>query len=101
MSGGTGRLALDEIEERGSRFLHNRGRASARMDYEELVREKFPQVNHVRCFSGRNEKGAHTPGHIAVVIAGFGKNGEGTESRQITKKTLQKDMFISCPETSR
>ncbi|MBE7005311.1 MAG: hypothetical protein E7425_13735 [Ruminococcaceae bacterium] len=79
MSGGTGRLALDEIEERGSRFLHNRGRAAGRMDYEELVREKFPQVNHVRCFAGHNERGERAPGHIAVVVAGFGKNGEGTE----------------------
>ena len=80
MSGGTGRLPIDEIEERGSRFLHNRGRAAGRSDYEELVREVFPQVEHVRCFSGRNERGDRTPGHIAVVIAGFGRNGEGTEA---------------------
>ena len=80
MSGGTGRLPIEEIEERGSRFLHNRGRAAGRRDYEELVREKFPQVNHVRCFSGRNERGERAPGHIAVVIAGFGRNGEGTEA---------------------
>ena len=80
MSGGTGRLPLEKIQERGSRFLRNRGRASGRSDYEELVREAFPQVNHVRCFSGRNERGEHAPGHIAVVIAGFGTGGEGTEA---------------------
>ncbi len=80
MSGGTGRLSMEEIESRGSRFLHNRGRASGRRDYEELVREAFPQVNHVRCFPGRNERGERTPGHICVVIAGYGKNGEGTEA---------------------
>ena len=80
MSGGTGRLPIAEIEARGSRFLHHRGRAAGRRDYEELVREKFPQVNHVRCFSGRNERGERAPGHIAVVIAGFGRNGEGTEA---------------------
>ena len=80
MSGGTGRLSLEEIEERGSRFLHNRGRAAGRRDYEELVREKFPQVNHVRCFSGRNERGEGAPGHLTVVIAGYGRNGEGTEA---------------------
>jgi hypothetical protein len=34
----------------------------------------------VRCFSGRNERGDHAPGHIAVVIAGFGTGGEGTEA---------------------
>ena len=79
MSGGTGRLSLEEIEERGSRFLHNRGRAAGRRDYEELVREKFPQVNHVRCFSGRNERGEQAPGHVTVVIAGYGRGGEGTE----------------------
>ena len=43
------------------------------------MREKFPQVNHVRCFSGRNERGERAPGHIAVVIAGYGSGGEGTE----------------------
>ena len=80
MSGGTGRLSLEEIEEWGSRFLHNRGRAAGRRDYEELVREKFPQVNHVRCFSGRNERGEGAPGHVTVVIAGYGRNGEGTEA---------------------
>ena len=79
MSGGTGRLTLEEIEERGSRFLHNRGRAAGRRDYEELVREKFPQVNHVRCFSGKNERGEQAPGHVTVVIAGYGHGGEGTE----------------------
>ena len=80
MSGGTGRLPIEEIEARGSRFLHNRGRAAGRRDYEELVRETFPQVNHVRCFSGRNELGERAPGHVAVVIAGFGRNGEGTDA---------------------
>ena len=79
MSGGTGRLTLEEIEERGSRFLLNRGRAAGRRDYEELVRERFPQVKHVRCFSGRDERGNRAPGHIAVVIAGHGQGGEGTE----------------------
>jgi len=80
MTGGTGRLPIGEIEARGSRFLHNRGRAAGRSDYEELVREAFPQVNHVRCFSGRNERGERAAGHVAVVIAGFGRNGEGTEA---------------------
>ncbi len=80
MSGGTGRLSLEEIESRGSRILHNRRRAAGRRDYEELVREAFPQVDHVSCFSGKNELGASAPGHVAVVIAGFGRNGEGTEA---------------------
>jgi len=79
MSGGTGRLPLESIEAWGSCLLRNRGRAVGRRDYEELVREKFPQVSHVRCFSGKNERGESAPGHIAVVITGFGKNGEGTE----------------------
>ncbi len=80
MSGGTGRLSFGDVEERGSRFLRHRGRAAGRGDYEELVRENFPQVRHVRCFSGRNEKGQDAPGHVAVVIAGFGRDGEGTEA---------------------
>ena len=79
MSGGTGRPRLEDIASRGSRFLKNRGRAACRRDYEELVREFFPQVSHVRCFSGRNEQGADAPGHITVVLTGYGKNGEGTE----------------------
>lgn len=71
---------MDEIQERGSRFLHNRGRASGRSDYEELVREAFPQVHHVRCFSACNERGERAPGHVTVVIAGYGAHGEGTET---------------------
>ena len=80
MSGGTGRLPIDEIRDRGSHFLRNRGRACGRSDYEELVRENFPQVDHVRCFSERNERGERATGHVAVVIAGYGKGGEGTET---------------------
>ncbi len=79
MSGGTGRLTLEEIEARGSRFLHNRGRAAGRSDYEELVREHFPQVRHVRCFSGKDERGEAAPGHIAVVISDYGGNDEATD----------------------
>ncbi len=80
MSGGTGRLPQDEIQDRGSHFLRSRGRAAGRGDYEELVRDAFPQVNHVRCFSGRNERGEQLPGHITVVIDGYGRSGEGTEA---------------------
>lgn len=79
MSGGTGRPKLEDIAASGSNFLRNRGRAAGRRDYEELVRRYFPQVSHVRCFSGRNERGERAPGHITVVLTGFGKYGEGTE----------------------
>ena len=109
MSGGTGRLSLEEIEERGSRMLHNRGRAASRSDYEELVRETFPQVGHVRCVSGRNERGARAPGHVAVVIAGFGRNGEGTEAlcaevyRYLSENCpcclVEEDRLHVCPAT--
>ncbi len=79
MSGGTGRLKIEEIEARGSRFLKNRGRAVGRADYEEIVRARFPQVSHVRCFSGRNERGEDAPGHVTVVLTGYGRHGEGAE----------------------
>ena len=109
MSGGTGRLSLEEIEDRGSRFLHNRGRAAGRRDYEDLVREHFPQVNHVRCFSGKDERGERAPGHVTVVIAGYGRNGEGTEAlcnevyRYLSENSscclVAEDRLHVCPAT--
>ncbi len=79
MSGGTGCPAWEEIEERGNRRLRTRGRAAGRRDYEDLVKEAFPQVRHVRCFAGRDEHGWEAPGHVTVVVAGFGEAGAGTE----------------------
>lgn len=80
MSGGTERLSREEIEARGSRRLRTRGRAAGRRDYEDLVAEAFPQVRHVRCFSGRDASGAAAPGHVTVVITGFGDFGEGADA---------------------
>ena len=79
MSGGTGRPDWEEIEEEGSCRLRTRGRAAGRRDYESLVREAFPQVRHVRCFAGRDGRGAEAPGHVTVVLAGFGEAGAGME----------------------
>lgn len=79
MSGGTGRLDRDALEERGSRHLRIRGRAAGRGDYDALVLQAFPQVSHVRCFSGMDEEGARVPGHVTVVLTGYGAAGEGTE----------------------
>ena len=80
MSGGTGRLSLEEIEARGSRHLRTRGRAAAGRDFEDLVRQAFPQVRHIRCFSGRDPQGQPKPGHVTVVLAGYGSGGEGAEA---------------------
>lgn len=77
MSGGTGRPDWEEIEARGNRRLRTRGRAAGRRDYEDLVKEAFPQVRHVRCFAGRDGRGAEAPGHVTVVLAGFGEAEAG------------------------
>ena len=79
MSGGTGRPDWEEIEERGNRRLRTRGRAAGRRDYEDLVWEYFPQVRHVRCFAGRDARGNGAPGHVTVVLAGYGQAGIGME----------------------
>ena len=80
MSGGTGRLTLPRIEARGNVRLRHRGRAAGCLDYEDIVREKFPQVRHVRCFSGLDEKGAKRSGTVTVVIDGYGEQSEVTDS---------------------
>lgn len=80
MSGGTDRLSLDQIEDRGSRNLRTRGRASGRQDFEDLVRQGFPQVQHVRCFSGRGPDGQVQPGHVTVVLTGVSTTGEDNEA---------------------
>ena len=80
MSGGTGRLTLPQIEARGNTRLRHRGRAAGGLDFEEIVRERFPQVRHVRCFSGMDEKGRKRPGDVTVVIDSYGEQSEVTES---------------------
>lgn len=77
MSGGTERMSLEELEARGSRALRTRGRAAGRRDFEDLVRQAFPQVRHVGCFSGVDGGGNPAPGHVTVVLSGFGAPEEG------------------------
>lgn len=80
MSGGTGRLTLQQIEARGNVRLRHRGRAAGRSDYEDIVLERFPQVRHVRCFSGLDEKGEKRSGNVTVVIDGYGEQSEEIDS---------------------
>ncbi len=80
MSGGTGRLDREALEARGSRLLRTRGRAAGSRDFEDLVRQAFPQVCHVRCFSGRDARGLPAPGHVTVILTGYGRAGEGDEA---------------------
>lgn len=80
MSGGTGRLSREEIEERGNRRLRTRDRAAGRRDFEDIVRDGFPQIRHARCFSGRDERGNPATGHVTVVFTGFARPGEDMEA---------------------
>ena len=77
MSGGTDRFPPERVEALGSRRLRHRGRAAGRRDFEELVAGAFPQVKHVRCFTGLDRREQKAPGHVTVVLDGFG--GEGME----------------------
>lgn len=77
MSGGTGRFSPQRVEELGSRRLRHRGRAVGRRDFEELVAGTFPQVRHVRCFTGLDRRERRASGHVTVVLDGFA--GEGME----------------------
>ncbi len=79
MSGGTGGMAREWIETRGNRILRTRGRAAGCRDYEDLVLQAFSQVRHVRCFSGVDEAGRRAPGHVTVVLRGFGADEETGE----------------------
>lgn len=80
MSGGIGRLTMEQIESRGSRHLRTRGRAAAGRDFEDLVRQGFPQVQHVRCFAGRDPQGKPRAGHVTVVLTGFSQAAEDNEA---------------------
>ncbi len=80
MSGGTGRLSREELAERGNRRLRARDRAAGRRDFEDIVRQGFPQIRHARCFSGRDERGNPAPGHVTLVFAGFARPGEDMEA---------------------
>lgn len=78
MSGGTDRFSPRRVEELGSCRLRHRGRAAGPRDFEELVAGAFPQVRHVRCFTGLDRWEQRAPGHVTVVLDGFG--GEGMEA---------------------
>lgn len=70
MRGGTDRFSHDRIVSVGNKRLRHRGRAAGIHDFEELILEEFPQVQHVRCFSNRDEQGQAASGHVTIVIAG-------------------------------
>ena len=76
MSGGTSRLTLDQIKDRGNRRLRHRGRAAGTQDYEDIVMELFPQVRHVRCYTGVNGDGEREHGTVTVVLDGYGEQEE-------------------------
>ena len=75
MSGGTDRFPQERIEAVGNKRLRHRERAASAHDFEEIVLEKFPQVMHVKCFSGKNQKGEAAPGHVTVVVTGTDDGG--------------------------
>lgn len=79
MSGGTGRFSQERIEALGNKRLRHRGRAVGRRDYEELVAEAFPQVYHVRCFTGLDQSGQRAPGHVTVVVAQQDEGAQAVE----------------------
>ncbi len=76
MSGGTSRLTLEQIKDRGNRRLRHRDRAAGRQDYEDIVTELFPQVCHVRCYAGINTAGEREHGAVTVVLDGHGEQEE-------------------------
>ena len=76
MSGGTSRLTLEEIKQRGNRHLRHRGRAAGRQDYEDIVTALFPQVRHVRCYVGINAAGRKEHGAVTVALDGLGEQEE-------------------------
>lgn len=68
MGGGTDGLPRQRMEAIGNRRLRHRWRAAGAQDFEELILEAFPQVLHVRCFSGRDRQGSPAAGHVTVVV---------------------------------
>lgn len=70
MSGGTDRFSAEKADAIGSCQLRHRFRAAGVRDFEEIVLQSFPQVRHVKCFSGRDEQGREAPGHVSVVVEG-------------------------------
>ena len=70
MSGGTDRLSPEKVDAIGSKALRHRERAAGAGDFEEIVLKDFPQARHVKCFSGRDSRGAYAPGHVSVVVEG-------------------------------
>ena len=74
MTGGTDRFSQSRIRSVGNQHLRHRFRAAGTRDFEEMVREIFPQVGQVHCFSGRDQKARPACGHVTVVVAGMDGN---------------------------
>lgn len=78
MAGGTDRFPPRKVEELGSRPLRHRDRGAGRRDLETLIAGAFPQVRHVRCFTGLDPRERRAPGHVTVVLDSCGR-GAGAE----------------------
>lgn len=72
MTGGTDRFSPREVEELGSSLLRHRDRGAGRRDLEALIAGAFPQVRHVRCFTGLDHRERRAPGHVTVVLDSCG-----------------------------
>ncbi len=85
MSGGTDRMSPEKADAIANKGLRNRGRAAGARDFEEIVALHFPQARHVKCFPGRDERGAYAPGHVSVVV-----ECGGADSRRVTDDLCQR-----------
>lgn len=79
MTGGTDRFSPKTVEELGSRLLRHRDRGAGRRDLETLIAGAFPQVRHVRCFTGLDHREQRAPGHVTVVLDSYGGSAGAEE----------------------
>lgn len=68
IAGGCDAESAADALRRGSAALCHGGRAVTASDFEALTREASRAVKKVRCYSGRNARGAYEPGAVTLVL---------------------------------
>ena len=66
--GGSDLHDIRTLERVGPQRIRHRGRAVTAADFENIARERFPEVRDARCFSHFDREGRRSPGSVTLVV---------------------------------
>lgn len=68
ITGGCDKESVRQAKKRIAASFRHRKRAVTAKDFEDIVYSEIRSILQVRCFTGRDEMGKKTPGHITLVV---------------------------------